>query len=95
MLYSFDYWAVVKGSPNAAEAMKLIQYMTEPGPLLALAQDWAVSPATKVVADDPGVRARNPGMVSNHAEDGLSINTEFWVEHGDDLEKRFNAWAAR
>ena len=95
LLYSFDYWAVVKGSPNAAEAMKMIQYMTEPGPLLALAQDWAVSPATKVVADDPGVRARNPGMVSNHAEDGLSINTEFWVEHGDDLEKRFNAWAAR
>jgi len=95
LLYSFDYWAVVKGSPNTAEAMKMIQYMTEPKPLLALAQDWAVSPATKAVADDPAVRARNPGMVANHAEDGLSISTEFWVEHGDDLEKRFNAWAAR
>ena len=80
---------------NTAEAMKLVQYMTEPAPLLALAQDWAVSPATKAVADDPAVRARNPGMVSNHAEEGLSINTEFWVEYGDDLEKRFNAWAAR
>ena len=95
LLYSFDYWAVVKGSPNTAEAMKLIQYMTEPAPLLALAQDWAVSPATKSVADDPAVRARNPAMVANHAEIGLSINTEFWVEYGDDLEKRFNAWAAR
>ena len=95
LLYSFDYWAVVKGSPNTAAAMKLIQYMTEPAPLLSLAQDWAVSPATKAVADDPAVRARNPGMVANHAEIGLSISTEFWVEFGDDLEKRFNAWAAR
>lgn len=95
LLYSFDYWAVVKGSPNAAAAMRMINFMTEPAPLLALAQDWAVSPATKAVADDAGVRARNPGMVSNHVEEGLSINTEFWVEFGDDLEKRFNAWAAR
>ena len=95
LLYSFDYWAVVKGSPNTAEAMKLINYMTEPAPLLALAQDWAVSPATKAVADDPAVRARNPGMVAKHAEVGLSISTEFWVEYGEDLEKRFNAWAAR
>jgi putative spermidine/putrescine transport system substrate-binding protein len=95
LLYSFDYWAVVKGSPHTAEAMRLINWMTEPGPLLALSQDWAVSPATKAVADDPAVRARNPGMVSNHVEEGLSIDTEFWVEFGDDLEKRFNAWAAR
>ncbi len=95
LLYSFDYWAVVKGSPNTAAAMKMINFMTEPAPLLALAQDWAVSPATKAVADDAGVRARNPGMVSNHVEEGLSINTEFWVEFGEDLEKRFNAWAAR
>ena len=95
LIYSFDYWAVVKGSPNTAAAMKLIQHMTEPAPLRALAQDWAVSPATRVVANDPAVRARNPAMVSNHAEDGLSIDTEFWVEHGEDLEKRFTAWAAR
>ncbi len=95
LLYSFDYWAAVKGTPNQAQAMKLIDYMTDPAPLRALAQDWPVSPATKVVANDPALAARNPAMVANHAEEGLSIGTEFWVEHGDDLEKRFNAWAAR
>ncbi len=95
LLYSFDYWAVVKGSPNSAQAMKLISFMTDAAPLRALAQDWAVSPATREVADDPAVRAKNPAMVANHAEEGLVINTEFWVEYGDDLEKRFNAWAAR
>jgi putative spermidine/putrescine transport system substrate-binding protein len=95
LLYSFDYWAVVKGSPNAAEAMKLVEYMTDEAPLRALAGDWAVSPANKAVADDPAIRAKNPGMVANHAAEGLSINTEFWVEFGDDLEKRFALWVAK
>jgi putative spermidine/putrescine transport system substrate-binding protein len=95
LLYSYDSWAVVKGAPDAAEGMKLIQYMTDPKPLLALAQDWAVSPATAAVADDPAVRAKNPAMVANHSDEGLFIDTDFWVEHGDDLEARFATWAAK
>ncbi len=95
LLYSFDFWTVVKGAPNATEGMKLIEYMTDAGPLRALAGDWAVSPATKAVADDPTIKAKNPGMVANHAGEGLSIDTDFWVQYGDDLEKRFAAWAAR
>jgi putative spermidine/putrescine transport system substrate-binding protein len=25
----------------------------------------------------------------------FASNTSFWVEHGEDLEQRFNAWAAK
>jgi putative spermidine/putrescine transport system substrate-binding protein len=95
LLYSYDEWAVVKGSPNQAEAMKFVDYVTDPKPLTALAQNWAVSPATTAVADDPAVKAKNPAMVANHSDDGLFIDTEFWTEHGDDLEKRFAIWAAQ
>ena len=95
LLFSFDFWTVVKGSPNTTQAMKMIDYMTDPAPLRALAQDWAVSPATAAVAQDPAVRARNPAMVAEHAEDGMFIDTDFWVQHGDDLERRFAAWVAR
>jgi putative spermidine/putrescine transport system substrate-binding protein len=95
LLYSFDYWAVVKGSPNSVEAMKLVDYMTDAAPLRALAGDWAVSPANKAVADDPAIRTKNPGMVANHTAEGLSIDTAFWVEYGDDLEKRFALWVAK
>jgi putative spermidine/putrescine transport system substrate-binding protein len=95
LLYSYDEWAVVKGSPNQAEAMKFVDYITDPKPLTALAQDWAVSPATLAVANDPAVRAKNPAMVANHGDEGLFIDTDFWTEHGDDLEKRFSAWAAQ
>lgn len=95
MLFSFDFWTVVKGSSNTTQAMKLVNYMTDAAPLRALAQDWAVSPATAAVAQDPAIRAKNKAMVAEHAADGLFIDTEFWVQYGDDLERRFAAWVAR
>ncbi|MGE0847220.1 MAG: ABC transporter substrate-binding protein [Flavobacteriaceae bacterium] len=95
LLYSFDYWTVVKGSPNKDEAMKMVEFITDAEPLRNLAQDWAVSPANAEVAADPAISAKNPGMVANHADEGLFIDTDFWVEYGEDLEAKFNAWAAQ
>ena len=95
LLYSFDYWAVVKGSPYSKQDMELIDYMTSTKPLLTLGEHWAVSPATKTAADDPALKAKNPAMVSSHGGEGLFIDTEFWIEHGEDLEARFNVWAAQ
>jgi putative spermidine/putrescine transport system substrate-binding protein len=95
LLYSFDYWAVVRGSPNAANGMRLIEHLTNPEPLLELTKLWPVNPVTASVADDPEVRARNPLMMSNHQASGLQIDTEFWLEHGPDLEQRFASWVNR
>jgi len=95
LLYSFDSWAVVKGSPNAKEGMKMIEWMTDAKPLLTLGEDWAVSPANAEAAANPRLREKNAGMVSSHTDDGLFINTEFWVANGDDLETKFNAWVAK
>jgi len=95
LLFSFDYWSVVRNSPNKAEAMKLVNYMTDEKPLMNLAQDWAVSPATASVANNSDVIKKNPGMVASHSKEGLFISTDFWVENGADLEAKFNAWVAK
>ncbi len=95
LLYSYDYWAVVRGSPHAANAMRLIEHMTNPEPLLELTKLWPINPVTASVANDPEVRARNPLMMSNHQAGGLQIDTEFWLEHGPDLEQRFASWLNR
>lgn len=95
LLYSVDSWAVVKGSPNAKEGFKMIEWITDTKPLLALAEDWAVSPANTEAAANPRLREKNPGMLSSHVNEGLFINTEFWVANGDDLEQKFNAWLAK
>jgi putative spermidine/putrescine transport system substrate-binding protein len=95
LLYAYDYWAVVRGSPHAAAGMRLIEHMTDEAPLRELTRLWPVNPVTAAVADDPEVRARNPLMMSNHAAGGLRIDTEFWLEHGPDLEQRFASWLSR
>lgn len=95
MLYSVDYWAVVKGSPNAKEGMKMIDWITDTKPLVALGETWAVSPASAEAAANPRLREKNPAMLSAHASSGLFIDTEFWVANGEDLEQKFNAWVAK
>lgn len=95
LLWSFDYWAVIKGSPNAAEGLKLINYMTDFDPLLGMLKDWPLSPANKTFASRADLRQANPDMLTNNTDRGLFLNTEFWIERGEDLEKRFNTWAAK
>ena len=95
LLYSVDYWAVVKGSPNAKEGMKMIEWITDTKPLLALADIYAVSPANKEAAANPALSAKNPGMLRRTCPTALFINTEFWVANGEDLEQKFNAWLAK
>ncbi|MFT4012636.1 MAG: extracellular solute-binding protein [Paracoccus sp. (in: a-proteobacteria)] len=95
LIYSVDYWAVVAGSPMKDEAMKMLDWITDAGPLREQAKIWPISPANKEINEDPEIRKANPGMVLNHTDEGLRINTEFWVTHGEDLEARFSAWAAR
>jgi putative spermidine/putrescine transport system substrate-binding protein len=95
LLYAYDYWAVVRGSPHTANAMRLIEHMTNPEPLLELTRLWPINPVTASVANDPDVRARNPLMMSNHAARGLQVDTEFWLEYGPDLEQRFASWLNR
>lgn len=95
LLYAYDSWAVVRGSPNAAQGMRLIEHITSPGPLLELTRLWPINPAVQSVANDPDVRARNPLMMTNHQAGGLEIDTEFWLENGPDLEQRFASWLNR
>jgi putative spermidine/putrescine transport system substrate-binding protein len=95
LLYSYDFWAVVRGSENAAQAMRLVEHITDPGPLRDLARAWPVNPVTAEVANDPAIRAANPLMMSNHQDQGLHIDTEFWLDQGPDLEQRFAAWLNR
>jgi putative spermidine/putrescine transport system substrate-binding protein len=95
LMFSFDYWAVVRGSPNAAQGMRLIEHITDAEPLRALARAWPINPVTAAVANDPAIRQANPLMMSNHQDRGLQINTEFWLDQGPDLEQRFAAWLNR
>jgi len=43
---------------------------------------------------EPTLAATLPTAPAN-MKTAIATNTAFWVEHGEDLEQRFHAWAAK
>jgi putative spermidine/putrescine transport system substrate-binding protein len=95
LLWMVDYWTVVKGSPNAKEGMKMIEWITDAKPLIALSEDWPVSPANAEASRNPRAREKNPAMLATHSAEGLFVDAEFWVANGENLEQKFNTWVAK
>lgn len=95
-IYDFDYWAIPKGSPNLDQAYQFIEYASRPAPQALMSAEVPYGPTHKaaVATMDPAIAATLPTAPANLVG-AFATNTAFWVEYGEDLEQRFNAWAAR
>ncbi len=95
-IYDVDSWVILKGSPNKDDAYKFIRFASQPENQGVFSGEIAYGPTNlKAVAGiDPKVAAGLPTAEQN-LKGAMATDTEFWVEHGEDLEQRFNAWAAR
>ncbi|PWV58827.1 ABC transporter substrate-binding protein [Plasticicumulans acidivorans] len=94
-LYDLDHWAIVKGSKNKATAMKFIELSNKPEYQKVFAEQIPYGPTNKNANSllDPKIAAGLPTAPQN-LEGALAVDTEFWTDHGEELEERFNAWAA-
>ncbi|MBF8778142.1 ABC transporter substrate-binding protein [Pseudomonas fulva] len=95
-LYDPDHWAIVRGTRNKALAEKFIQFASQAEPQKTFSAQIPYGPVRPdALALLPGdVQAQLPTAAGNIAQAQL-VNAEFWVDHGEELEERFNAWAAR
>ncbi|WP_322364854.1 ABC transporter substrate-binding protein [Pseudomonas sp. Teo4] len=95
-LYDPDHWAIVKGSKNKALAEQFIAFASQPEPQRTFSSQIPYGPIRQdALGQLPAdVQQQLPTAPSNLAEAQL-VNAEFWVDHGEELEERFNAWAAR
>lgn len=93
-LYDVDSWAIPKGSPNADRAYRFVAYASKASNQKVLSNQLAYGPSNRKTLSmlDPKLRARMPSS-AEHLEHALRIDTAFWIEHGEALEKRFDAWA--
>ncbi|BEV16695.1 polyamine ABC transporter substrate-binding protein [Herbaspirillum sp. DW155] len=95
-LYDMDSWAIVKGSPNKDQSMKFIAFASKPESQKAFAETIPYGTTNKRASAmiDPKALQNLPTAPDNlHA--ALSVNTQFWIDNGEQLEQRFNAWAAK
>ncbi|MDE2427358.1 MAG: polyamine ABC transporter substrate-binding protein [Burkholderiales bacterium] len=95
-IYDLDYWVIPKGSPNKEIAEKYIAFALTPEAQKNYAQKIAYGPvnvnALKLL--DAKTLADLPTSATN-AKDAIQQNLKFWTDHGEDLEQRFAAWAAK
>ncbi|GLK90971.1 ABC transporter substrate-binding protein [Pseudomonas turukhanskensis] len=95
-IYDFDAWAIPKGAKNAEEAKKFIAYSVQPEQQKIYSENIAYGPAnSKAVALlDKGILKDMPTTPENIA-DQVQIDVTFWADNGEQLEQRFNSWAAK
>lgn len=95
-IYDLDYWVIPTGSPNKAQAEQYIKFASSTAPQAAYAQQIAYGPVNKAAIGQlsPKVLADLPNSPEN-IKNALLSSYQFWADHGEELDQRFSAWAAR
>ncbi|MCW5698841.1 MAG: ABC transporter substrate-binding protein [Rhodospirillales bacterium] len=95
-IYAIDSWVILKGSPNVGKAMELIAFMSAPENQKNLPPyiSYGVTHKDAVNGIAPDVLSNLPSAPDN-LKDAIAIDTGFWTDNIDELNKRFNAWAAQ
>lgn len=93
-LYDIDSWAIPTGTPKRDDAYRFIAFASEPEHQKVLSEQLNYGPTNRHALDllSPGLAGALPSSARNLAG-ALRIDSAFWLEHGDALERRFNAWA--
>ncbi len=94
--YSTDYWTIIKGSKNLDAAYKFLELSMRPDRQAVffnrVTYGWTAKETGEFV--DKKVLPHLPTYGSN-MDNALETSGEFWLENGESLEKRFQAWVAK
>jgi len=92
-----DFFVIPKGSKNSATANEFIRFATSTKPLADLTNYIPYSPSRK--SSMSLVPDSNPNKVwlptAAHPGRSMVVDANFWLEHGDDLNKRFGVWLSK
>lgn len=95
-IYDLDYFVIPRGSKSKAQAEQYIAYTLTPQAQANFAKQIAYGPTTKAAFSmlDATTQANLPNS-SKNAKTAIAGSVDFWTDHGDSLEQRFTAWAAK
>ncbi len=95
-LYEFDSWAIPRGASQKAKAYQFISFSVSPGQQKLFSEhiDYGAANLAAMGLLDKARIAELPTAPQNLAQQ-VPVDAVFWADHGEQLEQRFNAWAAR
>lgn len=95
-IYDLDYWVIPKGSKNKDIAEAFIAYSSSAEAQQNYATKIAYGPVNNNALKrlDAKTLSQLPTSSAN-VKNSIQQNMRFWTDHGEELEQRFTAWAAR
>ena len=95
-LMATDYFVVLQGSKNSAAANELIRFATSTKQLTDLTNHIPYSPSRRsALARVPDSNPNKAYLPAAHLGRAMTVDAVFWMEHGDNLSKRFQTWLAK
>jgi putative spermidine/putrescine transport system substrate-binding protein len=95
-LYALDGWVIPKGSSNLDIAYEFIKFASQPANQAVSAAAMPYGPThVKAVSAVGSKVAQNLPTNPDYLKGAVAVNTEFWVDHQEELNERFNVWAAQ
>ncbi|GAB7528350.1 ABC transporter substrate-binding protein [Pseudomonas sp. 3A(2025)] len=95
-LYDMDVWAIPAGSKNKQRALEFLRFATSTQVLAEQSKLIAYGPTRKssqaLVSEE--MKPHLPTSPENF-KTALRMNAEWWGDHADELNERFNAWLTR
>lgn len=95
-LYSMDYWTIPKNSPNRDAAFDLLNYILGAERQKAFTDAIPYGIVNKRAASlvKPEVLAQLP-TAPNNLKGAVLLDTQFWVNHEEELMARFTRWVSQ
>lgn len=100
-VFDLDGWVIPKGAPHRKEVLKYLHFATDSQRLADQAKYISYGPARASSAPLVGKHATLGIEMAPHmptapknAKNTLLFNYEWWADHRDELNERFNAWLA-
>lgn len=92
-LYSIEGWAIPKGNPKADAGREFIRFCADPQRQAAYTELLAYGPTNPKAYDYISEeRAQFLPTAPKNFEQMILANQEWWGEHKDEAEERFNEW---
>ncbi|MFC5387155.1 ABC transporter substrate-binding protein [Aquamicrobium segne] len=93
---SWEFWAIMKGTPNLDQAIDLVDYMMSPAPQAVFAQTIPYGVSNVKVMDElsPEALAQLPSAPEN-LKNSIRFDADFWIDNNEELSARFATWVAQ
>jgi len=95
-IIEFDMVAIPKGAPHLDLAYKYLAFISTPENNGRLGQFIPYGPVVRAATQFvPAATLAKLPTAPDHMKNTLAIDRDFWGDHAEDLNKRFNVWVAK